>query len=215
MHRPTRAGGFATLVAIGLLVAACGSSSAPAPASPGATIAPAASVPATSGPVPPASGAPSTTPAASTAATPAASVSGTGAAAQPSGTPCEWLDKTTIDATLGLSVGAAIPNTGDAKGRICTWLSTAPAGGITLAIVTAAQVDGLVANYLSLPGAQLVSGLGVKAGAVFLTDQKAPLPKSHANLFVDYGGWGLSVDVSGPAVTVDEAAALAAAVVLH
>ena len=49
-----------------------------------------------------------------------------------------------------------------------------------------------------------------RAAALHVTGQKAPLPNSHAQVLVDFGGWGLSVDVSGPAVTVDEAAALAA-----
>ena len=38
---------------------------------------------------------------------------------------------------------------------------------------------------------------------------------THAHVLVDLGGWGLSVDVSGPAVTVDAAAQLAAAAVSH
>ena len=51
---------------------------------------------------------------------------------------------------------------------------------------------------------------GFQAAALYVTGQKAPLPNSHAQVLVDFGGWGLSVDVSGPAVTVDETAALAA-----
>ena len=80
----------------------------------------------------------------------------------------------------------------------------------------AAQDDSPVslASYQKLPGGQLVPGLGVNAVALFVTGQKAPLPASHAQVFVDYGGWVLSVDVSGPAVTVGEAAALAAAAVI-
>jgi hypothetical protein len=154
---------------------------------------------------------PATTTGASAAATPAASVASGGAVPRPAGTPCAWLDKATIDASLGLDVGKAIPSGGDT----CTWLSKAPVGGITLAILTQQEVDGLVANYAALPGGRLVPGLGVKAGALFIDGQEAPLPKSHAQVFVDYGGWALSVDVSGPAVTVDAAAALAAAAVVQ
>lgn len=217
MDRPIRPGGrrVAALAVIVFLAAACGSSSTPTSASSGGASSPGSSALSASGPVSTSSDAPSVAPGVSAPATPATSVSGTGAVAQPSGTPCDWLDKATIDASLGLSVGAAIPNTGDAKGKICTWLSTTPQGGITLAIVTQQEVDTLLAHYAALPGGQLVTGLGVKAGALFLTGQKAPLPKSHAQVFVDFGGWALSVDVSGPAVTVAEAAALATAAVTH
>jgi hypothetical protein len=152
---------------------------------------------------------------ASAPVTPVASVSGTGAVAQPSGSPCGWLDKATIDASLGLSVGKALGNTGDAKAKTCTWVSMAPEGGITLAVLTQKEVDSFLAHYAALPGGRLVPGLGVKAGALFVTGQAAPLAKSHAQVFVDFGGWALSVDVSGPAVTVDEAAALAVAAVTH
>lgn len=131
---------------------------------------------------------------------------------RPAGTTCEWLDKATIDATLGLNVGKAIPSVG-AGNDICTWLSKAPAGGITLAIVNGPDFAGMLANYQKLPGGRLVPGLGVHALALFVTGQKAPLPNSHAQVFVDYGGWALSVDVSGPTVTVEEAAALAVAAV--
>ncbi len=199
---------FTALVA--LAVGACSSGGGPtvsgqasSPASATATSAPAAS----SGSSPAA--APSDTP----VTTPVASVSASGAKPQPSGTPCDWLDKTTIDAALGLSVGSAIPNVGDAKGKICTWLSKAPVGGITLAIVTQGEVDSIVTGYKALPGGQLVTGVGVKAAALYLAG-KAPLP-THAQVFVDFGGWGLSVDVSGPTVTVDAAAQLAAAAVSH
>jgi hypothetical protein len=108
-----------------------------------------------------------------------------------------------------------MPNTGDAIGKICTWVSKTPAGGITLAIVTVQQVDTIVAHYSTLPGGQLVSGLGVKAASVSTTGMAAPLPKNHYNLMVDFGGWGLSVDISGPAVTLTEAEAIATAVVTH
>ena len=206
----------ATLVAIAFIVGACGSSSTPAPAvstSPGASSVPSAvpTAPASAGSSTVSGSSPSASPApvVSAADTPAASVSASGAKAQPSGTPCEWLDKPTIDATLGLDVGAAIPNTGDAKGKICTWQSKTPGGGTTLAILTKTDVDGIVASYAKLPGGRLVDGVGVKAAALFLTGQKSPLPKSHGQIFVDFGDWGLSVDVSGPAVTIDEAAALA------
>jgi hypothetical protein len=130
---------------------------------------------------------------------------------RPTGSPCDWLDKPTIDASLGLSVGKAIPSGAD----LCTWLSKTPAGGITVTVVTEQEFTGFRTGYQSLPGGQLVPGLGVDAVAIFVTGQKAPLPNSHAHLFVDYGGWVLSVDVSGPTVTVGEAAALAAAAVIQ
>jgi hypothetical protein len=219
MDRHIRAGArrLLALAAIALLAAACGSSSTPAASSAAAPATPASQAPASnaSSLAPALSPSSGTSPsgAASPAATQAASAGVSGAVAQPAGTPCEWLDKTTIDATLGLNVGSAIPNVGDAKGKICTWISKTPAGGITLAIVTVQQVDTIVAHYPSLPGGQLVPGLGVKAAALGTTGNAAPLPKNHVNLMVDYGAWGLSVDVSGPAVTLAEASAIAAAVV--
>jgi len=206
----------ATLVLTVALVAGCSSTSAPAGSSPSATAGPASAAPVGSPSTAPSSASPasppaaaSPTPVASTNASPAAG-SAAGAQPQPAGDPCAWLDKATIDATLGLSVGTAIPNVGDAKGRICTWLSKTPVGGTTLAIISPAEVGAVVAGYQKLPGGQLVPGLGVKAAALFLA--KAPLPP-HAQVFVDFGGWGLSVDASGPAITVDAAAQLAAAVV--
>jgi hypothetical protein len=114
-----------------------------------------------------------------------------------------------------MDVGKAIPNVGDAKGKICTWLSTAPKGGITLAILPKGQADGIVANYKQLPGGRLVEGVGLGAAALFVTGQKAPLPNSHGQVFVNFGDWGLSVDVSGPAVTVEAAAQLAAVAASH
>lgn len=217
MDRPIRPGGrrVAALAVIVFLAAACGSSSTPTSASSGGASSPGSSAPSASGPVSTSSDAPSLTAVASSAASPVASSTGAGPAAQPSGSACGWLDKATIDASLGLSVGKALGNTGDAKSTTCTWLSTAPQGGITLATLTQQEVDALLAHYAALPGGQLVTGLGVKAGGLFLTGQKAPLAKSHAQVFVDYGGWALSVDVSGPAVTVAEAAALATAAVTH
>jgi hypothetical protein len=219
VDRPIRVGArrLAALATIALLVAACGSSSTPAPASSAAAspATPASQAPASvaSSPAPASSPSGGTLPsaAASSAATPAASVSVSGAVPQPSGTPCEWLDKTSIDATLGLNVGSAIPS----GGTICTWVSKTPAGGIELAIVTVQEVGTIVDHYSALPGGQLVPGLGVKAASVSTTGMAAPLPKNHYNLMVDFGGWGLSVDISGPAVTLAEAEALAAAVVSH
>ena len=196
---------------VALLVGACGSGgggtpSAQAPAS--------ASTPVTSAPPTGSVSSPASTPATgSPAASAPASVSTGGAVSQPAGSPCEWLDKATIDATLHLNVGTAIPSGGDTNGAICTWLSKAPAGGLTLTTFDEPGFAAMVTNYNQLPGGRLVPGLGVNAVAVFATGQKAPLPNSHAHLFVDYGGWVLSVDVSGPTVTVDEAAALAVAVV--
>ena len=221
MDRMTRSGtrlAGTTLVVIAFIVSACGSTSTPpavsssasASSAPSSVVAdtPTASGSAGSSAVSGSSPTASQAPVAS-ADTPGASVSASGAKPQPSGTPCEWLDKPTIDATLNLSVGAAIPNTGDAKGKICTWQSKTPTGGVTLAILTQASVDGVVGSYAKLPGGRLVTGVGVKAAALFVTGQKSPLPNSHGQIFVDFGDWGLSVDVSGPTVTVDEAAALA------
>lgn len=210
MDRLVRTDGrIIALVAIALLAAACGSSSSPAPAaSAAASSGVAASV------APPATGSAATAPAsaAPSVAVPssAASTSADGSAPQPAGTPCDWLDKATIDASLGLSVGKPIPS----GGVICTWISTAPRGGFEVSIIlSVAQIDAMVANYKQIPGGQLVSGLGVKAMATGRTGLAAPLPKSHFNVVVDYGGWGMSVDASGPDVTVAEVSALAAAIV--
>ncbi len=224
MDRPVRAGGRAIALAVTvLLAAACGSSSSPAPAASAAAssgVAASVAPPATgSAATAPASAAPSVaapSSAASTAPSAAASTSADGSMPQPAGTPCDWLDKATIDASLGLSVGKPILMTGGANnGKACTWLSTAPRGGVTVSILfSAAQIDGMVANYQKVPGGQLVSGLGVKAMALGLTGQTAPLPKSHFQVLVDYGSWGLSVDASGPDVTVGGVSALAAAIAL-
>ena len=204
----------AGLAAIVFLMAACGStSSPPAPASSsGGSSAPATSAPPSIAAASQSAGA-SATPAASVDAGSPPPVSGTGAKARPAGHPCGWLDKASIDASLALNVGKS-SNGGSATSTICTWLSKSPAGGITLATLTKAEVDGVIAGFKSLPGGRLVPGLGLGAAALFVTDQKSPLPKSHGQVFVDYGDWGLSVDVSGPTVTVDEAAALAVLAVL-
>ena len=220
MDRPVRAGArrLVALTAIALLADACGSSSSPAPASSAAAsgVPPASQTPtsAASPSAPASSPSDGASPSAIASTGAPASVDVSGAVAQPSGTPCEWIDKTSIDATLGLDVGPAIPNTGDAKGKICTWISKTPGGGLTLAIVTVAQVGAIVDHYSALPGGQLVPGIGLRAASVSATGQAAPLPKNHYNLMVDYGGWGLSVDISGPAVTLAEAEAIAAAAVI-
>ncbi|HEX7471608.1 MAG TPA: hypothetical protein VF323_00885 [Candidatus Limnocylindrales bacterium] len=217
MHFRSRFGTpFATagLALIVLFVAACGSTNAPTgAASPtGGVNAPATSAPSSASAGSPSAGS-SATPAVSADAGSAPPVSGTGAKARPAGHPCGWLDKASIDASLGLDVGKS-SNGGSATSTICTWLSKSPAGGITLGILTKAEVDGVIAGFKSLPGGRLVPGLGLGAAALFVTNQKSPLPKSHGQVFVDYGDWGLSVDVSGPAVTVEEAAALAVLAVL-
>ena len=216
MDRRTATNTSVASVALAAIVflGACSSSSSPGATSPGAT-SPGGS---SSGPTGAVSSAlPSTGPASLPASVPPASSSepgsATGAKALPAGDPCTWLDKATIDATLGLDVGAAFLNTGNGKGKICTWLSKSPKGGLTLAQLDKGEANGLISNYAKLPGGQLVPGLGLGAAALFLGGQKAPLPKSHAHLFVDFGDWGLSVDISGAAMTVDLAAALAVAVV--
>ena len=116
---------------------------------------------------------------------------------------------------LGTNVGRAILSTGAPRGDVCTWLSKTPLGGLTLATVTPEEVGAIVDHYSALPGGQLVPGLGVRAVSVSATGRAAPLPKNHYNLMVDYGGWGLSVDISGNAVTLAEAEAIAAAVVIQ
>jgi hypothetical protein len=198
----------AALAAV-VLFSACGSTSSPGPTS----AVPSSNRPSTAV----SSGQPSTGPASQPASVPPAASSepgsATGAKARPAGDPCTWLDKATIDATLGLDVGAAIPNTGDAKGKICTWLSKAPAGGLTVGLLDKGVANGLIPNYAKLPGGRLVPGLGLGAAASFLGGQKSPLPTTHANLFVDFGDWGLSVDISGAAMSVDLAAALAVVIV--
>ena len=221
MDRPIRAGArrLVALATIAVLAAACGSSSTPAPASSATAsqVLPASQAPASaaSSTAPASSPSGGTSPSAVASAGAPASADVSGAVAQPGGTPCEWIDKTSIDATLGLNVGPAIANNGDAKGKICTWISKTPEGGITLAIVTVKEVGAIVDHYGALPGGQLVPGLGVRAASVSSTGMAAPLPKNHYNLMVDYGGWGLSVDISGPAVTLAEAEAIATAVVIH
>jgi hypothetical protein len=198
----------AALAAV-MLISACGSASSPGPTSAGGSgNGPSSAVSSGQSSTGPASQPASVAPPSSTEPG-----SATGAKARPVGDPCTWLDKATIDATLGLDVGAAIPNTGDAKGKICTWLSKAPAGGLTLSLLDKGVANGLIPNYAKLPGGRLVPGLGLGAAASFLGGQKSPLPKTHANLFVDFGDWGLSVDISGATMTVDLAAALAVAVV--
>ena len=192
---------------LALILGACGSGGAATPT--GQTSASAA----TSSAVPPASSASAPAAGSPTASAPAASGPAGGAATRPGGSPCAWLDKATIDATLHLNVGTAIPSGGDTKGAVCTWVSKTPAGGISLTTLDDTEFAAMLTNYDKLPGGRLVPGLGLHAVASFATGQKAPLPNSHAHLFVDYGGWVLSVDVSGPTVTVDEAAALAVAVV--
>lgn len=194
------------------LLAACGSGGGGTPS--GQATAPPASASSpgtTTSPTSPTSTA-EPTPAGSPIVSAPASVTAGGAVPRPAGTTCEWLDKATIDATLALNVGKAIPSVG-AGNDICTWLSKAPGGGITLAILDNTDFAGMLANYQKLPGGRLVPGLGVHAAALFVTGQKAPLANSHAQVFVDFGGWALSVDVSGPTVTVEEAAALAVAAV--
>jgi hypothetical protein len=220
VDRPIRAAArrLAALATIAALAAACGSSSSPAPASSAVAsgVPPASQAPASaaSSPAPASSPSGGTAPSAVASAGAPASADVSGAVPQPGGTPCEWIDKTSIDATLGLDVGPAIPNTGDAKGKICTWVSKTPGGGLTLGIVTPAEVGAIADHYSSLPGGQLVPGLGVRAVAVSATGQAAPLPKNHYHLLVDYGSWGLSVDISG-SVTLGEAEAIAAAVVIQ
>ena len=212
MHAPFRRIALSSAF-IALAVGACGSGGGTPTSAPGSNpaSAPAASVPAASAPAASASsGGPS-----GVAGSPAASTVVSGAVPRPSGSPCDWLDKATIDASLGLAVGAALPGVGPKKDELCTWLSKAPAGGITLDIMAEQDFAGFAANYQKLPGGRLVPGLGVKAVAVFVTGQKAPLPASHAQVFVDYGDWVLSVDVSGPTVTVGGAEALAAAAVIQ
>lgn len=199
-------------VALVVLLAACGSGGGGTPSGQASPPPISGSTPATAVPTSPASSVESTPAGGSPVVSAPASVTAGGAVPRPAGTTCEWLDKATIDATLGLSVGKAVPSVG-AGNDICTWLSKAPAGGITLAIVDGGDFAGMLANYQKLPGGRLVPGLGVHAVALFVTGQKAPLPNSHAQVFVDYGGWALSVDVSGPTVTVEEAAALAVAAV--
>jgi hypothetical protein len=91
-------------------------------------------------------------------------------------------------------------------GHVCTWVSKSPAGGATLGWV--APGDPALAAAAA-PGGSTIAGLGVTNSGRVQTGIPAPLPPSQALLIIDLGHGGMTVHVSGPAVTLDEAATLA------
>lgn len=113
---------------------------------------------------------------------------------------CNAIDGATIDSVLKVNVGSGIWD----GTHNCVWVSKQPAGGLTLSRLTEAQ------GAPFLTGGTPVPGLGVRAVAGRTqTAQPSPLPASAALVVVDLGDKVLSIHVSGPAVTLQDAVTIA------
>jgi hypothetical protein len=92
-------------------------------------------------------------------------------------------------------------------GHECTFVGPAP-GGATVGWL-AETSDTLVKSFspvsLAIPGTTQPAGLGDRVVARLQTGLPAPVAASQVLLIVDFGTIGLSIHISGPAVTVDDA----------
>ena len=114
---------------------------------------------------------------------------------------CTLLPAATIDSTIGVHVAAGIWD-----GHVCTWISKSPVGGATIGWI--APGSPMLAGAAA-PAGSSIDGLGVKNSGRVQTGLPAPLAPSQALLVIDLGHGGMTVHVSGPAVTLDEAGTLA------
>lgn len=114
---------------------------------------------------------------------------------------CALLPAATIDSTIGVHVAAGIWD-----GHVCTWISKSPVGGATVGWIAPGSPQLAAA---AAPSGSSIAGLGVKNAGRVQTGLPAPLAPSQAFLIIDLGHGGMTVHVSGPAVTLDEAATLA------
>jgi len=116
---------------------------------------------------------------------------------------CGAVDVPTINSELGLNVKPGVWD-----GTVCTWVSTNPAGGFTLGRLPESQAASLLASGQAAGGTQ-VAGLGVAAVVTVSTGVPAPLPPAQAYVFVDLGTALVTMHISGPTVTLDQATELA------
>ena len=113
---------------------------------------------------------------------------------------CTAIDSSTIDSVLKVKVSTGIWD----GTHNCTWVSTQPAGGLTLSRLTETQ------GAPFFTGGTPIAGLGIRAvGGGIRTGQPSPLPASSAQVVIDLGDRVLSVHVSGPAVSIDDAVKIA------
>lgn len=185
---------FAMLSAAGLAACSGSSGSTGSPASTATSTAVATPASTASAQAPPtASFAPVTTPAASAGAVPFGK------------NVCLMISATTIDQTIGVHVSAS-----SWDGHVCTWLSTSPKGGATIGWLEPGSTSLVGVNSSVVPaGMTRVNGLGLAALGRVQTGLPAPLAPTQAFLIVALPQGGLTVHLSGPAVTLDEAVTLA------
>ncbi len=194
----------ALLVLSMMSVAAC--SGSPATARP-ASAAPPASPSAVTAASPSAATSPSSAAPSDAAATDAASPPASGGTgAIPFGMDvCKLLPAATIDQAIGVNITFQAWDN-----HVCTWISSNPTGGATIGWLApgSAILAGLSGSTVPA-GATVVSGLGLRALGRTQTGMPAPAAPTSALLVVMLPQGGMTVHVSGPAVTLDEAAALA------
>ncbi len=190
-------------------LAACGASGGTSPASePGS---PAAAAPVSAAPSVAARSAP---PSSGQAASAAASAASAGSSAAVSTAVsdsfgknvCTLLAVGTIDQTLDIKIADQ-----GWDGHVCTWVSRQPAGGATIGwLEPGSPLLVLPPAGATLPvGETEVHGLGDLAVGRVQAGLPSPLPPSQAFLIVKLPQGGMTVHVSGPAVTLDEAVMLA------
>jgi hypothetical protein len=100
-------------------------------------------------------------------------------------------------------------------GHECVWYTSATAGGATVgwqAESSNTMVKSFSPASLAIPGTTEPAGLGNRAVARVQSGLALPAPPSQVLLIVDFGTIGLSIHISGPAVTLAEAIAIEEAV---
>ena len=192
--------GLLILSAVGL--AACsGSATTTSPAAPPAAT---ANNPSTAA-VP--SAAPSVTaPSAAPSAAASAAAASAGSGAVPFGkNVCDLLPAATIDQTIGVKTYFHAWDN-----HVCTWISSNPTGGATIGWLAPGNALLAGVSGSTVPaGATAVSGLGLWALGRTQTGLPAPAAPTSASLLIALPQGGMTVHVSGPAVTLDEAVTLA------
>jgi hypothetical protein len=184
--------------AAAVMLAACTSTSGPTTAP--STVAVAASPSPSASPLLGGGGAPNTPsnpPSTGAPSSPSPTASGQGLPAGVSGAnTCTILKDFDFAGTIGVAVTKSAWD-----GHECVWYTSAAAGGATVGW----QAEGSNTMVQSFPGTTEPAGLGNRAVARAQSGMAAPAPPSQVLLIVDFGTIGLSIHISGPAVTLAEA----------
>jgi hypothetical protein len=159
----------------------------------------------------PASGAASSAPTITPPVTPGPTAQGTS-----SGEPtllahlCDMLDTATIDGITGLQVPAGQEAAGDGGSGLsatghCLWGKPSTGIGVEISAFLDAPMKAFLAS--SLPGMQVVSGVGVSAQGKEVVISGV----THASLYVDFGTFGMLIVTDTKTATLDMSVALAKA----